>query len=112
MAQAAVKNIKDASKGGGSKERKSLFSQKVKYAGPTSSLTVYVRETNAGKFKCYALLEKKGSEKKDRGMLTEHATKDEALKKFRELGDQCLSAGWKVKESASKSAFDVIPAAD
>lgn len=104
---ATVSNIKDAKK-----DRKSLFSQKVRYGGATATLTLYVREGQNGKFKVYALHEKPGQDKKLKGALTEHPTKEAAIAKFTEIGAECVKAGWKLKEAANKSAFDVIPAAD
>lgn len=105
---AQVAKISDAKK---KEERKALFSQKTLYVGPTSSLALYVREAPNGRFKCYALFEKKGAEKKDKGMVTDHATQADAVKKYDELAAQCVVAGWKAK-SSSKSSFDTIPAAE
>lgn len=108
----AVAAIKDHKKRGETKERVKGFSQKARYAGPTSKLTLHVRESAKDKFKVYALLEKKGSEKKEKGMVSEHKTQDEAVKKFDELAGQCMKAGWKLATKVTKSSFDAIPTAE
>jgi hypothetical protein len=108
-----VKDAKKANAGAAApkKERKSGFSQRARYVGPTSKLTLHVREMDKGKFKVYAILEKPGAEKKDRGMISEFKTQAEAVKHFEELADQCLKGGWKLQSKVSKSSFDAIPAA-
>jgi len=92
-------------------EKKSLFSQRAVYTGPTAKLTVNLRETDDGSYRVFAVVEKKG-QKKDKGMMTAVKDRAAALKRFEEISAQCLSAGWKLKVGGASSAFDTIPAAE
>jgi ATP-dependent Lon protease len=74
-AAAAPVKIQDAKKAQANanapakKERKSGFSQRARYIGPTSKLTLHVREMDKGKFKVYAILEKPGADERLRSLV-------------------------------------------
>lgn len=115
MAGAAAKNvsnIKDA-KPGQTKSKQTLFALKRGYVDAKKNrLTLFCKQQKDGSFKVWAIHQKAGS-KKQRGMVSVYQQQPQAEAKFNEIVSQISGQrGWKETLVSSKSAFDVVPAAE
>lgn len=87
------------------------FSRKARFYGPHSRLEVFAKPKN-GSFIVFVLHRKGGVDSKTRGMVSEHKTEVDAVKRFDEVVKESRKSGWQEKVTGMKSSFDSVPAAD